>query len=134
MSSTSSRAFTAIRAHRTSSSGVADVRNPDDTLGADWVAMAEPVLAEEETAVRQVAALGYTPEDVRHIVVTHLDVDHCGGLPDFPDAQVHVLAKELEAATAQADPLRGRPRPPAGHPEKTPRAGQARRRHDLQRS
>ncbi|WP_373317754.1 MBL fold metallo-hydrolase [Planotetraspora silvatica] len=28
--------------------------------------------------------MGYDPADVRHIVVTHLDVDHCGGLPDFP--------------------------------------------------
>jgi hypothetical protein len=56
-----------------------------------------------------VARLGYSPGDVRHIILTHLDVDHCGGLPDFPDAQVHVLAAELEAATAQAPSYRYRP-------------------------
>jgi glyoxylase-like metal-dependent hydrolase (beta-lactamase superfamily II) len=71
--------------------------------------MAQPVLAEEETAIRQVARLGYASDDVRHIIVTHLDVDHCGGLPDFPDAQVHVLAAELEAATTEAPSFRYRP-------------------------
>ena len=39
-----------------------------------------------------------SPSDVRHIVATHLDLDHAGGLPDFPDAEVHVLGRELEAA------------------------------------
>jgi glyoxylase-like metal-dependent hydrolase (beta-lactamase superfamily II) len=89
--------------------GLENIRDPGDTLGAEWVAMAEPVLAEEETAVRQVSALGYGTEDVRHVVVTHLDVDHCGGLPDFPDAEVHVLAAELEAAMAEAPSFRYRP-------------------------
>jgi glyoxylase-like metal-dependent hydrolase (beta-lactamase superfamily II) len=89
--------------------GLGDVRRPDDTLGAEWVEMAQPVLAVEETAVRQVTELGYAPEDVRHILLTHLDVDHCGGLPDFPDAQVHVLTAELEAATTQAPSFRYRP-------------------------
>ena len=89
--------------------GSADVRDPAGTLGADWVEMAQPVLAEEETAIRQVTALGYQPQDVRHVIVTHLDVDHCGGLPDFPHATVHVLAAELAAATAQAPSFRYRP-------------------------
>jgi glyoxylase-like metal-dependent hydrolase (beta-lactamase superfamily II) len=37
-------------------------------------------------------------EDVRHIIVTHLDLDHAGGLPDFPQAKVHVLKPEFESA------------------------------------
>ena len=89
--------------------GLDDVRRPDDSLGTDWVEMVEPLLDEQETAVRQVARLGYDPGDVRHIILTHLDVDHCGGLPDFPDAQVHVLAAELEAAVSQAPSSRYRP-------------------------
>jgi glyoxylase-like metal-dependent hydrolase (beta-lactamase superfamily II) len=36
--------------------------------------------------------------DVRNIVHTHLDLDHVGGLSDFPDALVHVHATALEAA------------------------------------
>jgi glyoxylase-like metal-dependent hydrolase (beta-lactamase superfamily II) len=35
---------------------------------------------------------------VRHIVFTHLDLDHAGGLPDFPTARVHVLDVEHDAA------------------------------------
>jgi glyoxylase-like metal-dependent hydrolase (beta-lactamase superfamily II) len=50
-----------------------------------------------ETAVRQVARLGYDPEDVSHIVLTHMHFDHCGGLPDFPHATVHVHRREYEA-------------------------------------
>lgn len=49
--------------------------------------MAQPTLNDAETAVRQVVRLGHSPAVVRQILLTHLDVDHCGGLPDFPDAQ-----------------------------------------------
>lgn len=51
----------------------------------------------QETAVRQVTRLGYKPIDVRHIVLTHMHFDHCGGLPDFPHATVHVHKREYEA-------------------------------------
>lgn len=52
----------------------------------------------EETAARQVVRLGYDVEDVKHIVLTHLHLDHAGGLPDFPGAEVHVFGLEYEAA------------------------------------
>jgi glyoxylase-like metal-dependent hydrolase (beta-lactamase superfamily II) len=51
----------------------------------------------ETTAVRQLARRGIAPESIRHIVLTHLHFDHAGGLPDFPQAQVHVHRRELEA-------------------------------------
>ncbi|KAA8890403.1 MBL fold metallo-hydrolase [Nocardia colli] len=107
--------------------GLGDVRDPDGTLGADWVAMAQPLLDEDETAIRQVARLGYAPADVRHIILTHLDVDHCGGLPDFPQAAVHVLAAELEAAVAEAPSFRYREAHWAHNPHwvtYTPEAGE----------
>ena len=56
-------------------------------------------LREEETAVRQVEALGFSAADVRHIILTHLDFDHAGGLEDFPGAAIHVMNKEFSAAT-----------------------------------
>ena len=39
-----------------------------------------------ETAIRQVQILGYDPAEVTHILVTHMHLDHAGGLPDFPAA------------------------------------------------
>ena len=40
------------------------------------------------------------PGDVRHVLLTHLDRDHAGGIPDFPKARVHVHRKEHEMAVA----------------------------------
>ncbi len=51
----------------------------------------------QEAAARQIARLGYQVEDVRHIVLTHMHFDHCGGLPDFLRAKVHVHRREYEA-------------------------------------
>jgi len=52
----------------------------------------------EETAFRQVERLGYSPRDVRHIVLTHLHLDHGGGIADFPWAKIHVWEREREAS------------------------------------
>jgi len=71
--------------------------------------LAGPALDRAETAVEQVRALGFAPEDVRHIVVTHLDLDHAGGLGDFPHASVHLHAREHAAAMARGS-LRERER------------------------
>ena len=77
--------------------GVEDVNEPQ-RLGFLFNTMARPRLEVAETALRQVADLGFRPSDVRHIVPTHLDLDHAGGIGDFPSAAVHVFAAELRAA------------------------------------
>src|SRR6478752_314344 len=51
-----------------------------------------------ETAARQVERLGFRRDDVRHIVTTHFDIDHIGGISDFPEAQIHVTADEASGA------------------------------------
>jgi glyoxylase-like metal-dependent hydrolase (beta-lactamase superfamily II) len=88
--------------------GLKDVRHPhqgdDPRITRAFRSMLNIRLREEETAIRQVEALGHRPEDVRHIVLTHLDFDHAGGLEDFPHATVHLMAQELTAATG---PRRG---------------------------
>jgi glyoxylase-like metal-dependent hydrolase (beta-lactamase superfamily II) len=38
---------------------------------------------------------------VRHIILTHLDFDHAGGLDDFPHARVHLMRQERDDALAQ---------------------------------
>lgn len=77
--------------------GVADIADPA-RLGRPFVTVVRPRLDPRETAVAQIRALGFDAADVRHVVVTHLDLDHAGGIPDFPDAQVHVHASEHAAA------------------------------------
>ena len=57
----------------------------------------------EETALAQVKRLGYAPEDVTHIVLTHFHYDHVGGLPDFPWASVHIYEDEYEGVTQPQD-------------------------------
>lgn len=84
--------------------GTADVAAKYRRMGAGFVASMRPAADRAETAVEQVRALGHDPEDVRDIVVTHLDLDHAGGLPDFPLATVHVFGAELEAAMKRRSP------------------------------
>jgi glyoxylase-like metal-dependent hydrolase (beta-lactamase superfamily II) len=80
--------------------GLDDCADAAARLGKLFVQVVRPRLDPEDTAVRQVERLGYLRKDVRHIVVTHLDLDHAGGLPDFPEATVHVYRDEHEAATS----------------------------------
>lgn len=51
-----------------------------------------------DTAYQQVRRLGIKPEEVAHIIITHLDLDHAGGLPDFPSATIHLHEREFRAA------------------------------------
>ena len=87
--------------------GTDDIADPG-RLGAPWRALSRPVLAPAETAVAQIRALGHDPADVTDIVLTHMDLDHTGGVPDFPGARVHVSATELDAATHPRLTERGR--------------------------
>jgi glyoxylase-like metal-dependent hydrolase (beta-lactamase superfamily II) len=97
--------------------GTEDVRKPRQ-LGPLFMAMRMRA-ALGETALKQIEDLGFEPGDVRHVVVTHLDPDHSGGLPDFPGAKVHVFAPELEVALHPS--LRDRPRYVGAHWDHGPR-------------
>lgn len=57
---------------------------------------------DNDSARVQVEKLGFKATDVRHIVLTHLDHDHAGGLVEFPWATVHVHAAELAAANERS--------------------------------
>lgn len=77
--------------------GLGDCFDPN-RLGRRFRALSRPVCEESETAVRQLEGLGHDPADVRHIITTHLDLDHAGGIGDFPEAQIHLFASELAEA------------------------------------
>ena len=74
-------------------------QRPRPRITLPWRMMLNIRLRETDTAIRQIEALGYHSSDVRHIVATHLDFDHAGGLEDFPNALIHVMAREYDDAT-----------------------------------
>lgn len=83
--------------------GLGDLERRGARLGSPFVTVTAPRLDPEETAARQVERLGWKRSDVRHIIPTHLDLDHAGGLSDFPDATVHIFHKEHDAALHPAN-------------------------------
>lgn len=79
--------------------GMHDVEHPHPRLSKLYTDVILRVQFDPEaTALRQIERLGFSGDDVRHIVLTHLDFDHAGGLEDFPHAAIHVMNAELEAA------------------------------------
>jgi len=51
----------------------------------------------DETLPQQLKRLGYRPDDVRTVILTHLHEDHVGGLRDLPKAKVVVSRAEWDA-------------------------------------
>jgi glyoxylase-like metal-dependent hydrolase (beta-lactamase superfamily II) len=78
--------------------GEDDVREPQKRLGWAFTTVLGMKLGISRTAKHHVEALGFSVDDVRHVIPTHLDLDHAGGLPDFPKAKVHVHVREKTAA------------------------------------
>ena len=87
--------------------GTGDLADPQ-RLGPEFRFAVRPVLDAAEPAIAQIRALGLDPAAVTDIALTHLDLDHAGGLSDFPAAQVHVHARELAAARKPRLPERMR--------------------------
>lgn len=77
--------------------GKQDVQSPYKRLSPFFIHFNNIQFEQKYTAIAQVEQLGFAASDVRHIVLTHLDFDHAGGLEDFPNATVHVMQSELEA-------------------------------------
>ncbi len=76
--------------------GLLDTLQPFERIGKDLIDKIGYRFDEKLTAIYQVKALGYDPEAVTDCIISHLDNDHIGGLPDFPGAVVHVAAEELQ--------------------------------------
>lgn len=77
--------------------GIQDYLHPKQRIGAFLLDIGQIELNFEYSAIQQIQKLGFSAKDVRHIFVTHLDFDHAGGISDFPEATVHVLASEFNA-------------------------------------
>jgi glyoxylase-like metal-dependent hydrolase (beta-lactamase superfamily II) len=76
--------------------GLIETQNPEKTLGKDLIEQSGFKLTESQTAVRQIEQLGLDPRNVDHIICSHLDPDHIGGLSDFPTAIIHLSKEEFD--------------------------------------
>lgn len=82
--------------------GTEDLQNPNERLGLPFVTLMNVKFDPALTALRQIESLGFKASDVRHVIPTHLDLDHAGGMPDFPKAKVHIYEDEYLAAMEPA--------------------------------
>ena len=85
--------------------GTQDVRHPRGRISDFFLTLNRIRFDPQETAVAQIRKRGFDPKDVRHIVLTHLDFDHCGGIDDFPQATVHLFERESRTARERRTPL-----------------------------
>jgi len=63
----------------------------------------------EEEIGPQMRAMGFDPDDVRWVLLTHLHTDHAGGLAHFPKAEHLVSRREYDTARGAMGLLRGYP-------------------------
>jgi N-acyl homoserine lactone hydrolase len=75
-----------------------------------WRLVPHPRIRPEEEIGPRMRAMGLRIEDVRRVVVTHLDWDHVGGIGHFPNAEVLVHRPEHEFAGTLRGKLRYLPR------------------------
>jgi len=51
-------------------------------------------LTRQNLPAAQLARIGLTPDDIQILVMTHTDIDHVGGIADFPQATLVIAAAE----------------------------------------
>jgi len=62
-------------------------------------------MAEDQRIDALLNDLGYTPNEVDYVVMSHLHVDHAGNIDAFPDATFILQQEELSYAWWPADPI-----------------------------
>ena len=76
--------------------GLAEMQFPKQLFGEallnGWGFFPDPRYA----ALTQLTERGIKPSDIKHVLLTHADVDHAGGLVDLPRAQVHLTQEERD--------------------------------------
>ena len=72
-------------------------KNPKKHWG-DVINEYYPVMNEQQFVVNQLETLSVKPEDIDYVILSHLHLDHAGGVGYFPNASYVVHKKELEWA------------------------------------
>ena len=73
------------------------VSNKEEHWG-DILAAYDPVMTEDQWCVNAIQKVGYKPADVKYVILSHLHLDHAGGVGHFPNAKYIVQRDELHYA------------------------------------
>lgn len=76
--------------------GLLDTLNPIERIGKQLIDIVGYRFNENQTAIRQIESLGLNAQNDTDCIISHLDNDHIGGLPDFTNITVHVGIEEFE--------------------------------------
>ncbi len=69
-----------------------------DAHWGDILAAYDPVMSEDQFCANAIKKVGVQPEDITHVILSHLHLDHAGGVGCFPNAQYIVQRDELHFA------------------------------------
>jgi N-acyl homoserine lactone hydrolase len=72
--------------------------DPETYWGPSMKIMKALRYTKEQVVDQQVKLHGYRPSDVKYVVVSHLHLDHSGGMQLFPDAKFLIMKGELPYA------------------------------------
>lgn len=64
----------------------------------DVIAAYDPVMTEDQWVVNAIKKVGVKAEDIKYVVMSHLHLDHAGGIGHFPKAKYIVQREELNFA------------------------------------
>jgi len=56
------------------------------------------VMEEDDVVIPKLKTLGYSPDDIKYVVISHLHLDHSGYMNDFPNSTFIARKEELKAA------------------------------------
>ncbi len=73
------------------------VHNKEEHWGGILAAY-DPVMSEEQWCVNAIKKIGVSPEDIKYVILSHLHLDHAGGVGHFPNARYVVQRDELHFA------------------------------------
>jgi len=73
------------------------VSNKEEHWG-DILAAYDPIMTEDQWCVNAIQKVGYKPADVKYVILSHLHLDHAGGVGHFPNAKYIVQRDELHYA------------------------------------
>jgi N-acyl homoserine lactone hydrolase len=81
---------------------LAMAHDPEAFLG-EWANVFKVKMTEDQHCAAQLAEFAVPPAEIRYVVQTHLHFDHIGTLGHFPEAEIVVHERELDAAQTNVD-------------------------------